>query len=146
MGLDPTGVFTDSANFMELIPECTNISVGYFNEHTYKEALNIDFLEKLADACLKVNWTSLPVARFVDMSEDMIESWGDVIEMIEETGTHNDLKFSGDKNKLLLKLDFEQTSLEEAYSDISNLEYIFSQFRLQPKISFKGSVIKFEIS
>ena len=28
---DPTGIYTDSAVFMDLIPECTNLSVGYFN-------------------------------------------------------------------------------------------------------------------
>lgn len=146
MGLDPTGVFTDSANFMEIIPECTNVSVGYFNEHTYKEALNITFLERLAKACLKVDWQGLPVYRFADMSQDVLESWSEIIDEIEETGTHNELKYSGDKNKLVLKLDFEQTSLEEAYNDLGNLEYIFSQYNLQPKITFKGSIIKFEIA
>lgn len=146
MGLDPTGVFTDSANFMEIIPECTNVSVGYFNEHTYKEALNITFLERLAKACLKVDWQGLPVYRFADMSQDVLESWSEIIDEIEEAGTHNELKYSGDKNKLVLKLDFEQTSLEEAYNDLGNLEYIFSQYNLQPKITFKGSIIKFEIA
>ena len=26
---DPTGIFTDTANFVDIIPECTNISCGY---------------------------------------------------------------------------------------------------------------------
>lgn len=40
---DPTGVFTDSREFKEIIPECTNLSVGYFNQHTYDEKTNVDF-------------------------------------------------------------------------------------------------------
>lgn len=54
---------SDSDEFKHLIPECTNISVGYFNQHTFYERQDIDFLEKLADACLKVEWEKLPVSR-----------------------------------------------------------------------------------
>jgi hypothetical protein len=60
---DPTGVYTDSAQFVSIYPECTNISVGYYSEHTYNERQDIVHLEKLANACLKVDWTSLPVVR-----------------------------------------------------------------------------------
>jgi hypothetical protein len=56
---DNTGIFTDSANFIGLIKECTNISVGYFHEHTNREYQNITFLEKLCDACTKINWDKL---------------------------------------------------------------------------------------
>ena len=35
------GIFTDTANLTRLIPECTNISVGYQNEHTEYETLNL---------------------------------------------------------------------------------------------------------
>ena len=63
MNLDPTGILTDSACFMDDMPEITNISVGYFNEHTGQEIQNITFLEKLAKAVLNVNWEGLPVKR-----------------------------------------------------------------------------------
>ncbi len=58
---DPTGIYTDSASFINIIPECTNLSVGYFNEHTYRERTDISFLDKLAKASCKVNWESLPI-------------------------------------------------------------------------------------
>jgi hypothetical protein len=70
--LDPTGVYTDSAQFIRVYPECTNISVGYYSEHTYRERQDITHLEKLAEACTKVKWESLPVKR--DKNE---EDWGD---------------------------------------------------------------------
>lgn len=60
---DPTGVYTDSAVFMDIIPECTNISVGYFNEHTTNEYQNITFLEKLCKGVINVDWENLPIKR-----------------------------------------------------------------------------------
>lgn len=60
---DPTGVLTDSAQFMGCIPECTNISVGYYDEHTHKERQDIDHLYKLCKSCVVVDWESLPISR-----------------------------------------------------------------------------------
>ena len=60
---DPTGILTDSIQFIKIYSECTNISVGYQSEHTFAEQQDIEHLTKLADACLKVDWNSLPVER-----------------------------------------------------------------------------------
>ena len=66
---DEGGVYTDSAEFVEIIPECTNISVGYFNEHTVNEKQNIFFLEKLCRACVIVDWEKLSVKRNPNVKE-----------------------------------------------------------------------------
>lgn len=71
---DPTGVLTDSIQFISIYPECTNISVGYRSEHTFSENQNIEHLEKLAEACLKVEWNNLPVER--DPSKTEYKSYG----------------------------------------------------------------------
>ena len=71
---DPTGVLTDSFQFISIYPECTNISVGYQSEHTFSETQNIEHLEKLAEACLKVDWNNLPVER--DPSKTEYKSYG----------------------------------------------------------------------
>lgn len=60
---DPTGIWTDSAQFVKIYPECTNISVGYKNEHSSYETQDLEHLEQLADACLLVDWESLPIER-----------------------------------------------------------------------------------
>lgn len=60
---DEGGVYTDSAEFTEIIPECTNISVGYYSEHTVRETQDIEHLTKLAKACLSVDWEKLPTKR-----------------------------------------------------------------------------------
>lgn len=60
---DSTGMWCDSGVFMELIPECTNISVGYKGEHTFNEEQNIAHLDALVSACLNINWEELPTKR-----------------------------------------------------------------------------------
>lgn len=60
---DPTGSFTDSYSFTELISECTNISVGYFNAHQNTERQDLYFLEALTRACIRLDWSALPAER-----------------------------------------------------------------------------------
>lgn len=57
------GIFTDSANFTDLIAECTNISVAYANEHNADEELDVDHLLRLRNAVVKIDWTTMPVKR-----------------------------------------------------------------------------------
>ena len=70
---DDTGVYTDSAEFTSEIPECTNLSVGYYKEHTIDESQDIQHLSYLAEACIKVNWESLVTKR--DPSKVEYKSW-----------------------------------------------------------------------
>ncbi len=68
-----SGVFTDTANYTEIIPECTNLSVGYEDEHTGDEMLDMQHLLQLAAAIVKIDWDSLPTKR----DPKVIESkWG----------------------------------------------------------------------
>jgi hypothetical protein len=57
--LDNTGIYTDTAEFFELVPNCTNVSVGYYNEHTKKETLNKPYIEALRDSLLSADWSKL---------------------------------------------------------------------------------------
>jgi hypothetical protein len=63
MMTDDTGVYTDTAEFMEIIPECTNISAGYNHEHGAREELDVEYLQNLLTAMLTVEWDELPVDR-----------------------------------------------------------------------------------
>lgn len=60
---DDTGLVTDSAQFTNLISECTNISVGYYSEHTHNERQDIGFLTRLCEASIQINWELLPSVR-----------------------------------------------------------------------------------
>ena len=66
---DDTGVYTDSAEFVNQIPECTNISVGYMKEHTFMESQDLFHLGKLAISVLDVDWENLPSKRKAEDKE-----------------------------------------------------------------------------
>ena len=72
---DNTGSFTDTANYIGTIPECTNVSVGYDNEHTPGETLDVWHLMQLRDAVVAVFKTGidLPVVRDPSIVADR---WG----------------------------------------------------------------------
>ena len=75
---DDTGVYTDTAEFTDYIPECTNISVGYDKEHTDKESLNILHYQALAETVLVVPWDKLPTSRKAGEVDDkyyMPKAW-----------------------------------------------------------------------
>lgn len=57
------GSFTDTANYTEIIAECTNVSVGYNEEHTNEEWLDLNYLAALREAVIKVDWEALPAVR-----------------------------------------------------------------------------------
>lgn len=57
------GYYTDTATFMDVIPECTNISVGGFYEHYVTECVDLNYTYQVYQAALKTNWENLPVSR-----------------------------------------------------------------------------------
>jgi putative aminopeptidase FrvX len=57
------GIFTDSASYVDLIPECSNLSIGYQNEHTQYETLDLEYLDRVIDRLIAVNWDDVPVCR-----------------------------------------------------------------------------------
>jgi hypothetical protein len=60
---DDTGIFTDTANYVDHIPECTNVSCGYASEHTGSETLHLPTLFALRNQCIVIDWESLPTTR-----------------------------------------------------------------------------------
>jgi hypothetical protein len=58
-----TGVFTDTANLVDIVPECTNVSCGYFSQHGDREKQDVEFLQILASRIVEIDWDSLPVKR-----------------------------------------------------------------------------------
>ena len=74
LGLTPDagGTFTDTANLTSLVPECTNLSVGYGSQHTCYEYQDLAFLPDYIQRLTQVDWASLPVVRNVDE----VEGWG----------------------------------------------------------------------
>lgn len=73
------GTFTDSANFAGIIPECFNLSVGYYDQHTKYEYLDAGFLRKLTKVLVSLDWDAIPVvgvtsqATSVNKTSDMYD-------------------------------------------------------------------------
>ena len=65
MDLKPSngGTFTDTACYTHLIPECTNIAVGYLNQHSPREQQNVPFAEELLANILKADFSTLVCER-----------------------------------------------------------------------------------
>lgn len=61
--LDTGGTFTDTANYTHIVPECTNISVGYYNAHTSNEYLDVSFAAHLLERLCQLDIAALPVMR-----------------------------------------------------------------------------------
>lgn len=134
--LDDCGIYTDSAEFVSLIPECTNISVGYYNEHTYKETQDLWHLNKLANALLSVKWEELIVSRDPSKKESKWDSypsikynpsnlgdysdWSDVYEDEIASYQHCSIK----RNKKNNRSRYKKSQKSQTYWDIGygNLE------------------------
>lgn len=72
---DSTGIYTDTAEFTEQIPECTNISIGYEGAHSDREWLDIYYIQTLADAAVKIDWDALPTKRDPSERDPEPEVW-----------------------------------------------------------------------
>jgi len=79
----PNGVYTDTAEFPHLIPECTNISVGYINQHSDRETQDLKFLINLRDSIIKVDWATvdLPATRKPEAKDvyGFSNTWGNAV-------------------------------------------------------------------
>ena len=60
---DSGGTFTDTANYVDVIPECSNISVGYYGQHTKRESQDLEFADRLLETILGADFTRLVADR-----------------------------------------------------------------------------------
>lgn len=66
---DQGGVYTDSNEYEAVVPECTNISVGYYDQHTSRETQSISFATQLRDALVSAEWHKLVIERDPSVTE-----------------------------------------------------------------------------
>lgn len=72
------GVYTDTNEYALLVPECSNLSVGYHGQHGKAETQDVPFLIDLRDKLLRVDWSKLNVERDPSV-EDVLctgRGWG----------------------------------------------------------------------
>ncbi len=73
---DNTGAYTDSNEYVEVVGECTNISVGYLNQHTKKETQDVFFAYYLLEHLTEADWSQLVFKREPgEIDPDDYRSW-----------------------------------------------------------------------
>lgn len=70
---DDSGLYTDTYEYAEIIPECTNLSVGNADEHRTTETANVHHAERLLDAICNLQIDRLIVDR--DPADPANDSW-----------------------------------------------------------------------
>ena len=145
LSLDTTGVYTDSASLMEDISECTNISVGYYNEHRGTEMQNITYLKKLAEASVKVNWNDLPVKRKIGYNQELFVKHKELINEIKKNVFGIDVKVTGKDDRIFVCLDFEESDMNEIYDSLIRVQTLISKYKLGDDCFFDETYLKIEL-
>lgn len=83
------GVYTDTAEFIDVIPECTNLSVGYKSQHGEHEHQDLTYLVDMAYALCRIEWDELPTVRDPKVRESKYPS-------LFGTGHWSDTRWSDD--------------------------------------------------
>lgn len=84
-GQDDTGVYTDTAEFVGVIPECTNLSAGYDHEHSGQETLDVEHVQHLFEAALLIDWDMLPTVREPEDEDETGPVYWDLAEGDEDS-------------------------------------------------------------
>jgi len=66
---DPDGSYTDSNEYVDVVGECTNLSVGYYSQHTKKEYQDVAYAIELKDALITADWSKLRFERLAGSLE-----------------------------------------------------------------------------
>jgi len=146
LSLDPTGVYTDSASFLEEISECTNVSVGYMYEHTADEYQNITYLEKLAKASIGVNWDSLPTVRKIGLDEEVLRKHGALISDLKKSEFAIDVRVMREQGGgISVQCDLEDGAIEEIYDSLTALSVILRKYKIEQDAFFDETYLKIEL-
>ncbi len=147
MAIDPTGVYTDSACFMDDMPEITNVSVGYFDEHTNSETQNISFLERLAKALVNVDWENLPVKRKIGITQEMLRKFKTIISAakIYSFDSENTIKVMGNGKDVVIRLEVTETGFDQFYTDIITLNDLLTKSKINNNVTFEDNKLKINI-
>lgn len=143
LSMDPTGIYTDSASFIDDIAECTNISVGYLNEHTGSENQNMTFLEKIAKASISVNWDSLPTKRKAGFDPEITKKYGGLISELKTVSQDIEIKVVRERYfGYSLRVDLEDTTIDTAYEGLNYVLELIEKYKLGQKVSFDDTYLK----
>jgi len=146
--LDPTGIFTDSASFIDIIPECTNVSVGYFNEHTVQELQNMTYLENLCKSAVSCDWEGLEVHRKIANDVESFGKHKKLGQELKRTVFYNHDNMSVEEDIFSFEFDITDADFEHLDSDLFKLQGVLRKNGLNPettKLQLLQNKIKIDV-
>ena len=146
MGLDSGGVYTDSASFIENIPECTNVSVGYMHEHTGSEYQNISFLDRLCKSLVKIDWESLPVDRRLGFDEHILYKYGKFIDDFRDSDFNLESKFVSKYGRSSININMDEDDVDIVRKNLAILYSLLKKHDMDPTVYFDYEYIKIELA
>ena len=117
------GVFTDTANYTDLIGECTNLSVGYFKQHGPMEHTNLSFAASLRDALIAADWTQLVLKR---QPGEVDEQWGRY-----DWSRWDDDRYKASKEKGAPAYGSHTDALDAMEDFVTNFPWIVAEYLLE---------------
>jgi hypothetical protein len=120
---DAGGTFTDTANYTHIIPECTNISVGYFDQHTNKETQSISHAIALRDAMIAFDESKLVCKRIA----------GEYDYFDNDFGYYPDYKYHTFSNEYYDLYDYVRSNPDVITDFLNDMGYDLSYFMHQDR-------------
>lgn len=127
---DDTGLYTDTAEYTSLVSECTNLSVGYFNQHGPTETQNIAFVRDLVAKVISIDWSNLPHER--DPSKPSETKYATNYSGGYNQGHHNQPNYYGHANSNTKWSGYDKKSI---YQLINAESYLVSRFLIDSGVS-----------
>jgi hypothetical protein len=131
---DDGGSFTDTANYTDLIGECTNLSVGYYDEHRAHESLDCSYLMELRDRLCELDGRDLIVERKPGEEEDPLAPYANGEAFGCWEGADQDMRALPDVYRLVRDYPAEVADFLE--------EYGFGKTEIVNAIRLRGGVVE----
>jgi hypothetical protein len=115
------------------------------NEHTGREFQNMTFLIKVAEASVKVDWSSLPTVRKVGVNDEIIRKHKNLITELKKSAFALEVKVIGFEGRVYVRVDLDETDIDTIYDTLTVVQNILSKHKVEPEVTFSETYIKIEL-
>lgn len=129
---DSTGTYTDSMEYSSIIPECSNLSVGYYDQHTARESQDILFAERLLERLCEADWSALKVARDPTQPEEYDDDhWGSYTndsDEVDEEAVNAITRLLLDRPRIVAELLYDYGLTVDVMCDELQVDYVDQKY------------------
>ena len=122
---DTKGSYTDSQEYAHIVPECTNISVGYYDQHSKMESQDLLFSSMLLEKLCEADWSALDIVRDPTLGNHYDDRLWEPTELDDEEQNEVDAltRLMMDRPRSMGQLLFEYGFTVESICEELNLDY-----------------------